>query len=220
MVGHGRPPCSGHAWLALDPVSSLSAQQPILDRLSSWSRKAGDAATSFTGGAAGLAVTAGVDFSTPPIGAFGLSFMPVVGQVIAVGARASTSRLGVPSHPPDRPRLRHGAARRRALRRRCRARCPCRPQRHHRRPAVNIVETIVATAERDGEVPFPLLSQANLCALGAAHKSGRSWFHHSAMCLPVPGRQGSGRLLAGSLIPDRTPWLAIGSSSKRGMTCR
>jgi hypothetical protein len=50
--------------------------------------------------------------------------------------------------------------------------------------------------------------------------SCRSWFHDSAMCLPAPGRQGSGRLLAGSLIPDRTPWLVIGSSSKRGMTCR
>jgi hypothetical protein len=44
--------------------------------------------------------------------------------------------------------------------------------------------------------------------------------HGPAMCLPVPGRHGSGRRLAGSLIPDRTPWSAIGSSSKRGMTCR
>ena len=44
--------------------------------------------------------------------------------------------------------------------------------------------------------------------------------HDPAMCLPVPGRHGSGRRLAGSLIPDRTPWPAIGSSSKRGMTCR
>ena len=41
-----------------------------------------------------------------------------------------------------------------------------------------------------------------------------------AMCLPVPGRHGSGRRFAGSLIPDRTPWPDIGSSSKRGMTCR
>ena len=46
------------------------------------------------------------------------------------------------------------------------------------------------------------------------------WFHDPAMCLPVPGRHGSGRRLAGSLIPDRTPWSAIGSSSKRGMRCR
>jgi hypothetical protein len=35
--------------------------------------------------------------------------------------------------------------------------------------------------------------------------SGRSWFHHPARCLPVPGRQGSGRLLAGSLIPTGRP---------------
>jgi hypothetical protein len=41
-----------------------------------------------------------------------------------------------------------------------------------------------------------------------------------AMCLPVPGCHGSARRLAGSLIPERTPWSAIGSSSKRGMTCR
>jgi len=50
--------------------------------------------------------------------------------------------------------------------------------------------------------------------------SRRSWVHDPAVCLPVPGRPGSGRRLAGSLIPDRTPWSAIGSSSKRGMTCR
>jgi hypothetical protein len=50
--------------------------------------------------------------------------------------------------------------------------------------------------------------------------SRRSCFHDPALCLPVPGRHGSGRRLAGSLIPDRTPWSAIGSSSKRGMICR
>jgi hypothetical protein len=50
--------------------------------------------------------------------------------------------------------------------------------------------------------------------------SRRSCFHDPAMCLPVPRRHGSGRRLAGSLIPDRTPWPAIGSSSKRGMICR
>jgi len=44
--------------------------------------------------------------------------------------------------------------------------------------------------------------------------------HDPVMCLPVPGRHGSGRRLAGSLSPDRTPWSDIGSSSKRGMTCR
>jgi uncharacterized protein YukE len=47
-------------------------------------RVAGGAAA--FGGAAGLAVTAGVDFSALSIGAFGLSFVPVAGQVLAVGA--------------------------------------------------------------------------------------------------------------------------------------
>jgi hypothetical protein len=42
------------------------------------------------------------------------------------------------------------------------------------------------------------------CALGNCFLADQD---HWAMCLPVPGRRGSGRLLAGSLIPDRTPWL-------------
>ena len=31
---------------------------------------------------------------------------------------------------------------------------------------------------------------------GAVDRAVHGWFHDSAMCLPVPGRQGSGRLLA------------------------
>jgi trehalase-like protein len=76
---------------------------------------------------------------------------------------------------------------------------------------------------RDEQEPVPAghdRPRAGVLVQGAEAGPVFSWFHHSAMCLPVPGRQGSGRLLAGSLIPDRTPWLAIGSSSKRGMTCR
>ena len=55
---------------------------------------------------------------------------------------------------------------------------------------------------------------------GHGRRGDRSARPDPIMCLPVPGRHGSGRRFAGSLIPDRTPWSDIGSSSKRGMTCR
>jgi hypothetical protein len=43
---------------------------------------------------------------------------------------------------------------------------------------VNAIEAMVATAERDGSIALPFLTQADLCALGTAHKSlicARTW---------------------------------------------
>jgi hypothetical protein len=54
--------------------------------------------------------------------------------------------------------------------------------------------------------------------------SGMRVPHYTAgpnfLARPDPGRVGSGRRLLDPLIPTRPPWLRMGSSSKRGTTCR